>query len=1143
MIRIVTCRDPLRSLDFCLGELAEYSKAWPDRRAFFLVPEEAKADSERRYLEQFDQSGLMMAEVLSFKRLVYRIFSEAGGLAVKRIGDDGKALLLCRLLQEQGRDFPFLERLAGKASYAAELSQILGDFGRYRVSADVLREAAAQSRVEMTREKLSDLALLKERFEALKREQGLVDGDEDFPRLCRLLREEKALPRLAFLRKTSVWIAGFALLRAFTPQELELMEALSGVVPELTIGLCLPGPQADAETREAYAVGLKALEQLTRTFPRAEIHPLKEEDPPEPRREVWRSTHSREEMAACAGEIKALLKSGRYRRRDIAVALCRDEDKDRLSDVFREYQLDPLITTPGTLDESPLLRYLTSFFRLASEDGRPQDLVRLYRTGLCRSAEEAPADKDTILPAEEDIPPAESPMTRSESENAHSESENAHSESEILSAESSEMPDRPAAEDLPIDGFENFLLASGCRFLSELDRPAVYKRRTLEGGFARRFYETELRPHLQQARSLEKAKTAADKARLIMDLMQQSLRGPLEALIAETRGEESERALLMSLSWEAVLSLLEECITLLGETELSSAEFGDILIGSLAGKSPGAIPVGIDRIRAGCPAQLLLYPSRVLFILGATAGSFPPGVPAEGLLQNDEREYIEETGGVRLPNYRRDSVLAGNSLQTLLCLRGPERIYLSCPSADTWDASALQLRWEREAENEEGAVTRRVFEQSSLPDVRWLSPVRARRSLLGGEAESQDGRSRRTPGPSELWRLSWSRVLAETLREEAASVPGPDVLDLLRPEIYLPEALSRELMEEVHGLSVSRLETFNDCPYKHFANYVLGLRERLSYKPDSLSRGSFMHAVMEDALHDLMHRTAGSTVDPIEIIRGWRNEVTADYVSELYNRLSREDGLRGYAHPAVRGGVGRRLRQLLIENLHYHADTMAGTLYLPRVLEWSFPDKARNVPPLMISGGGLERPLEGKIDRIDIREGSARIADYKSSERKPDMADFLAGTELQLPLYAQVWSTLHPEQKIDSMVLYFLLGDKTNTLSRPSDPGEERKRSRVVAEGELAELLPAYTMRVAQSLLTRMSRGEISPRPLCYKKDKTACDYCQYSELCRMDKRVTEKRCRLLDLPEKEGRREDLEPLRRLLETGGLPPERSPLVW
>jgi len=57
----------------CLREVFAFTGQWPDKRAIILVPEQAKLDFEQAYLQQSGSAGLLMAEVLSFRRLSARL--------------------------------------------------------------------------------------------------------------------------------------------------------------------------------------------------------------------------------------------------------------------------------------------------------------------------------------------------------------------------------------------------------------------------------------------------------------------------------------------------------------------------------------------------------------------------------------------------------------------------------------------------------------------------------------------------------------------------------------------------------------------------------------------------------------------------------------------------------------------------------------------------------------------------------------------------------------------------------------------------------------------------------------------------------------------------------------------------------------
>lgn len=1095
--RIILHPDPVQALDYCLAELADFSQNQAVRRAFLLVPEEAKADTERRYMEKFDRRGLMLAEVVSFRRLAYRLFSEAGGLTHKRIGENGKALLLTRILQAKSEDYPYLGKLAGKASYAAELSQIMGDFSRYGLEPQDLDLVLAKGSLTKTsRDKLQDLARLQRDFLNLKAQLGLTDGDQDLTRLCQLLRQ-KDNPRLAFLGEAKVWLAGFGLVRAFTPQELAVLAALRDQVADLTLALSPAGlgpqgqvlqPDQVAETSFAH----QSLKSLKASLPGAEIIQLAnapipsrsdtglaEDQAPTRKIQLWQSANVREELAAAAGEIKLLLSQKNYQRRDIAVALCRSEDLDRASAIFADFGLDPFIAEARPLEESPLYRYLDLFCQLAGGQAKPLDLIALAQTGLVGLKQD------------------------------------------------------PARFRLDLDHYENFLLASPARFLHDLSRDWLYSRR--EGGAeAKSFYQTYLAPQVQAAASLRQASCGRDKAAYLLRWLDQAsgIGDRLQTWIQDLHlAGESERALVLANSWEAVISSLEELAELLGGEGLSQADFSDLLLSALRGKKPQGIPLGLDRIRLGSPQQVLLYPAKVLFILGATASTFPGPAPAEGLLHNAEREEIEAASSRVLPNYRRDAARAGRALTHYLTLRGRDALYLSCPSLDQEDLSDPQIELAARTDLD---LAKREFGETSYPDQRWLSPSRAQRYLAG---------SQETPA---AWQAAWRKLLAPY---QADLVPDP--LNELRPSIYLVPDLTADLMAQVQTLSVSRLETFNDCPYKYFAQYTLGLQERELYQPQPHNRGSFLHALMEQSLSDLIDRLRPHREDPArvkQVLAAWQADLSPRYIENFYQAISEIADFKTYQDPVIREVQGLRLRRKALAVLEYEAKDLQQTSYLPQNLEWQFPQDQTS-PPLALQLAGRPILLQGKIDRVDLDPaGGARLIDYKSGQDILDQDALLCGQQLQLPLYARAWETSQARGQVTELALETLIMEKREILpSEPAEPAKPTNRRSLLnsekPKGLSLALLSDYALAYSQALVDEMSTGQVSPQPLATGTGKPDCQkYCPYRAICRYEEQTREARVRRIEL-DYEGNNTSKKGLIKYLEgfqeTGLLAPQQA----
>ena len=63
---------------FCLKEIQERLKEGSDSPLILLVPEQFSMQAEKNLLHVLSMGGSIRAEVLSFRRIAYRVFVEVG---------------------------------------------------------------------------------------------------------------------------------------------------------------------------------------------------------------------------------------------------------------------------------------------------------------------------------------------------------------------------------------------------------------------------------------------------------------------------------------------------------------------------------------------------------------------------------------------------------------------------------------------------------------------------------------------------------------------------------------------------------------------------------------------------------------------------------------------------------------------------------------------------------------------------------------------------------------------------------------------------------------------------------------------------------------------------------------------------------
>ena len=77
------------------------SVKFPDRQYIVLVPEQFTMQTQQKLVELAPNHAIMNIDVLSFKRLAYRVFDDMGMQDIQVLEETGKNLVLRRLAQEQ----------------------------------------------------------------------------------------------------------------------------------------------------------------------------------------------------------------------------------------------------------------------------------------------------------------------------------------------------------------------------------------------------------------------------------------------------------------------------------------------------------------------------------------------------------------------------------------------------------------------------------------------------------------------------------------------------------------------------------------------------------------------------------------------------------------------------------------------------------------------------------------------------------------------------------------------------------------------------------------------------------------------------------------------------------------------------------
>ncbi len=669
---IVYSEDHDALIDHIFERVERRLEVQPDQRAFLIVPEPMKADIERHFITKTHVGGIMLTEVLSFRRLATRLFSESGVPTPDLLSNAGKAILTQKILLDQEIPFRTFKRMAGQPRYAAELVHILGDFRRYGISSEELLEI--DSKHHATLDKFHDFALLKSALEKelYRRERG--DPDCVLTNLALLLLSSQLPERLDFLTKTHIWVVGFGADRQFTSQEMNVLRGLASHVSGLTVTVTADYPGGN-RGELAFQHGRATIDTLSRVFPGIRIAR------PAPRSSngsgcdirLIRTIDAHEEARYCAGQIRELLLTNEIRRRDIGIALCNERLMSNVVETtLAEYGIDAWIDTRKPLSQSSFARTFTAFLSLCSYDFSLDQLMDYYRGGLS-----------------------------------------------------------PLPDDV-IDSFENTALALGWTTARDF-RTLKTSPDLLEDELAKRFQGSHAeRRNVRKAledvyflldltSKMRGLRNGYDKSELLLEFLFSEEPNSPEKNVMHRRDtllelNRLDSATLLVSSWNATVDLLREARELLGKTRISQDHFTQLLLAGLEGLVLPAVPLGADHVRVGSLRAMATWPCRILFILGATASAFPPENRQQGYLRDEERDLLSQETNKPFPNRQKDEPSSQAWLVRMLLKRPTRTLYVSIPSLGEEQSYIFDDLQDKTQEE----VTI-VVEPDREPDVRWYA--------------------------------------------------------------------------------------------------------------------------------------------------------------------------------------------------------------------------------------------------------------------------------------------------------------------------------------------------------------------------------------------------------------------------------------
>lgn len=1080
----------------------------PDCNFLFLVPDQFTMQTQTDLVKESPGGGIMNIDVLSFGRLTHRIFEETGYGRKPVLDDTGKSLVLRKVASSVKEELPVLSGNLNKIGYIHEIKSAISEFKQYGLSVERVGELAEFSKSRGTLYyKLKDLKTLYQAFDTYVAER-FITTEDTLALLSRAVHESK------IMKNSVVIFDGFT---GFTPIQYrliaELMELSRMVIVSVTLGEG-ENPYRIMGEQELFYLSKKTVRDLQKWAQKRNVRQA--EDVYLGKGGLPRFRESRELAHLEKQLFRYPLKPYEESQKDCIPAIQIREAMSPAGEVRgacilikklvleQNYSYRDIAVVTGELET-----YGDFFEREAATYDIPVFIDRTRGILLNPFLEYIRSALRIVL-------------------------QNFSYES-VFHYLRSGLADFTMEE---TDLLENYILATGIKGRKKWGE--LFTRNATE-----QINELRARLYGQMTPLLQKQETASGYVKALYEfIVAGRIQEKLLTFEEQFRADgEEERAKEYAQIYRLVMELLNQIEGLLREEAMTLQEFADILDSGFAEIEVGTIPGGVDRVIVGDMERTRLNQVKVLLFLGVNDGNIPRNANKGGIISDIDREFLKDSD-IELAPTPRQQMFTQRLYLYMNMTKPSERLYLSYARISS-DGKTLRPSYLIDTvkalfpcayqgnlmEGKESVTERIMGKKDALPYV--AEELRERAQGRAGGMTDEEFFS--------LCRIYW---------EDSAFRGQMEKLLQAAYEHYEHKPLGAMIARMVYGTvlenSVSRLERYAACAYAHFLQYGLNLKEREVFQLENTDLGNIYHEVLEVFSHRLKEH--GYT---------WLDfpkEEGEQLLWEALENCSMQYGETILYSSARYQYMIERMYRILKRTIWALKEQLKSGKFLPEAFEMSF-SRVENLDAVNITLSEEEKmKLRGRIDRLDTCEDEdhiyVKVIDYKSGNKKFDLAAVYYGLQLQLIVYmnvaAEMMKKSHPDKEVvPAALLYYHVNDpmikseeelspeqvndqllkelRMNGLVNDSEEviglldGSFATKSSIIpverkSDGSLSarssvvnrqdyEVISNYVNQKMHQFGTEILQGNIEVNP-CEQGNTESCTYCTFREICAFDGKI-----------------------------------------
>jgi ATP-dependent helicase/nuclease subunit B len=1040
--------------------------------------------------------------------------------ALSRIGQQ---MVVHRILRDSKNKLEIFSRTANQPGLARQMANTIAEMYQYANTPEdidrLLVELQKDKRNSLTALKFGDIGLIFKEY--LKFIEGkFLDPDVQLVRAC------QEVAKADFVKGAKLWVDGFA---GFTTSELAILAQLLKAVAEAKIALCLDPTGFDLAnpnvanidaaslfypTQRTYSDLIELikkcklrlvepiiLQQAVRFSSCPAIAHIEQNIfKPKPTRvraadniRIISAPNERAEVQFVARQILELVREKGYRYRDIAV-IASDIDRYQryIEAYFKDYGVRFFIDKRRPLNQHPVVQLICSALQVVTGGFSNSDIFAYLKTDLV-------------------------PIERYE-----------------------------------IDLLENYCLAFGINASDwQSNEQWDFAGEDNEGFDNQQIDQIrlkaiapllELKDRLYPGNEPSRTISPEEFTRIIFDFLDAL---QVRRMLGDWIKKATERKDYATVEqhrqfYDALVNVFDELVEVFAGQNITAEDYFVIIDSAFSQLTLAFIPPTLDQVLVGSIERSRHPDLKAVFLIGATQRQFPAPISSEGILTDDDR-CAAESVDFQLAATASQKLAERQYLAYIAFTRPSELLCITYPAVDQDGTAVPRSQFIGELES--------LFENLKEES---LGTGQIEIEKVGNQTElvdflcSQLGRD--APAPPDNDNDPLAGLLDDICSDKELASSGATILSAINYDNHAQ--LDKDVVKELFGkqikTSATRLSNFACCPYKHFAEHLLELRERKEFKFEPLDVGIFYHNVLDALLKTLNARNKNfATAGNEELLKLLREKIaqliqTHPFVSNFARRS---------AHNAY---IVNSAAEVLEDCVPAIAQMVRAGSFIPEKSEVAFGQVEGARDTLGSFGLTLSDnrvlSLDGKIDRLDVAEiASEKLAiifDYKRREESFSWSDLYYGLDMQLPIYILAVRNAS-RSKIKNVVGAFYMPVETKPGQAAFDELETRKekftrKAKGIFNGEFFRQLDNATtnkfynffvtkegnqyghdnisgalrpdnfeevLRFTEAKVVQLAEeiisGKIDVRPFRIGT-RSPCTYCKFRAVCRFDWQIND---------------------------------------